>query len=161
MDYSPPGSSVHGVLQTRILEWAAISFSRGSSQTGDQTFVSCIGRWSLQYWAQGSPSSPRHSLTPSLTGLFLHSFIQQNLLDICCLPEGLPCGSEVKSLPANAGDKGSIPGLGRVSGERNGNSVHYSCLENTMDRGAWRATVHGVAKSWLQLRNWTTTAKER
>ena len=42
MDYSPPGSSIHGMLQARILEWVAISFSRGSSQPRDQTWVSCI-----------------------------------------------------------------------------------------------------------------------
>ena len=56
----------------------------------------------------------------------------------------------VKNLLANAGDArdgGSIPGLGRSPGERNGNPLQYSCLENSMDRGAWWATVHGVAKS--------------
>ena len=50
----------------------------------------------------------------------------------------------VKNLPANAGDinnMGSIPGLGRPSGEGNGNPLQYSCLENSMDRGTWRATV--------------------
>ena len=47
---------------------------------------------------------------------------------------------------ANAGDAGLIPGLGRYPGERNGNPVHYSCLENPINRGAWPATVHGVAK---------------
>ena len=52
----------------------------------------------------------------------------------------------VKNLPANAGDVGSIPGLGRFSGEGNGNSLQHSCLENSMDRGAWRATVHGIAR---------------
>ena len=55
----------------------------------------------------------------------------------------------VKNLPANAedaGDYGSIPGLGRFPGEGNGNPLHYSCLENSMDRGAWQVTVHGVTK---------------
>ena len=47
---------------------------------------------------------------------------------------------------ANAGDMGSIPKLGRSPGEGNGNPLQYSCLENSMDRGAWRDTVHGVAK---------------
>ena len=50
----------------------------------------------------------------------------------------------VKNLPANTGDMGSIPGLGRSPGEENGNPLQYSCLENSMDRGAWRATVYGV-----------------
>ena len=56
----------------------------------------------------------------------------------------------VKNLPDNAGDSrdvDSIPGSGRSSEEGNGNPLQYSCLRNPMDRGAWRATVHGVAKS--------------
>ena len=56
----------------------------------------------------------------------------------------------VKNLSANAGyirDMGLIPGLGRSPGEENGNPLQYSCLENPMDGGAWKATVHGVAKS--------------
>ena len=53
----------------------------------------------------------------------------------------------VKNLPANAGDEGSIPGSGRSPGEGNGNPLQYSCLGNPMDRGAWWATVRGVAES--------------
>ena len=53
----------------------------------------------------------------------------------------------VKAAAYNAGDLGSIPGSGRSSGEGNGNPLQYSCLENSMDGGAWWATVHGVAKS--------------
>ena len=52
----------------------------------------------------------------------------------------------VKNLPANTGDVDLIPGLGRSLGEGNGNPFQYSCLENPMDKGAWQATVHGVAK---------------
>ena len=57
----------------------------------------------------------------------------------------------VKNPPANAGDMrdvGSVHGSGRSPGGGHGNLFHYSCLENPMDRGAWRATVHRVAKSW-------------
>ena len=57
----------------------------------------------------------------------------------------------VKNPAANARDLGLITGLGRSLGEENGNSLHYSCLENPMDRGAWWVTVHGVAKSQTQL----------
>ena len=57
----------------------------------------------------------------------------------------------VKKLPAHAGDAGSISGLGRSSGEENDNPLKYSCLENTMDRGDWRATVHGFPKNRTQL----------
>ena len=53
----------------------------------------------------------------------------------------------VKNLPAIAEDESLIPGLGRFPGAGNGNPLQYSCLENSMDRGAWWATVHGVAKS--------------
>ena len=60
---------------------------------------------------------------------------------------GCPGGPEVKVSASNVGDPGSIPGSGRSPGERNGNPLQYSCLENPMDRGAWRATVHEVAKS--------------
>ena len=52
----------------------------------------------------------------------------------------------VKNPPANAGDLGSIPGWGRSPGEGHDNPLQYSCLENPMDRGAWRATVHRVAE---------------
>ena len=59
---------------------------------------------------------------------------------------GFPSGSVVKNLLTNAGDASSIPGLGRYPEEGNGNPLQYSCLENPMDRRAWWATVHGVAK---------------
>ena len=62
------------------------------------------------------------------------------------LKEGLPGDSVVKNLPAHAGDKGWIPGLGRSPGERNGNPLRHSCLGNPMDRGAYQAAVHRVAK---------------
>jgi len=62
-----------------------------------------------------------------------------------------PCGSAVKDPPANAGDAGLIPGLGRFLGEGNNNPVQYSYLENPMDRRAWWATVHGVAQSQTRL----------
>ena len=62
---------------------------------------------------------------------------------------GFPGDSEVRNLSANAGDSGSITGLGRSLGEGNGNPLQYSCLENPMDRGAWWATVHGVKNSWI------------
>ena len=52
----------------------------------------------------------------------------------------------VKNLPVNTGDMGSIPGVGRCPGEGNGNPLQYSYLRNFMDRGAWQATVHGVAE---------------
>ena len=68
----------------------------------------------------------------------------------------IPGGSDGKASAYNAGDPGSIPGSGRSPGEGNGNLLQYSCLENPMDRGAWWAAVHGVAKSWTRLSDFTS-----
>ena len=59
---------------------------------------------------------------------------------------GFPGDSDGKVTACNAGDLGSIPGLGRSPGEGNGNPLQFSCLYNSMDRGAWWATVHGVSR---------------
>ena len=80
--------------------------------------------------------------------IYIHTHIYIFLLEA----EGsFPRGSESKESACNAGDLGLIPGLGRSPGEGNGNPLQYSCLENPMDREAWQATVHVVAKSWTQL----------
>ena len=76
---------------------------------------------------------------------------------------GFPGGSVVKHLPAHAEDArgaGSIPGSGRFPGGGNGNPLQCSCLKNPMDRGAWWATVRGVAKSWTQLSDFECTHTE-
>ena len=64
---------------------------------------------------------------------------------------GFSVGSALKHPPAKAGDVGLIPGSGRYPRERHGNPLQYSCLENHMDRGAWRATIHAVTKSQTRL----------
>ena len=64
-----------------------------------------------------------------------------------------PGGSDGKESAYNAGDLGSIPGSGRSPREGNGNPLQNSCLENPMDRGAWQAVFHGIAKSRTQLSN--------
>ena len=63
----------------------------------------------------------------------------------------------MKDSAYNAGDLGLIPGLGKSPGEGNGNPLQYSCLKNSMDRGAWRAIVHGVAKSRTRLSEFAFT----
>ena len=68
-------------------------------------------------------------------------------MSIYLLPKGFLCGSAGKESTCNAGDLGSIPGLGRSPGEGKGYPSQYSGLENPMDRRAWWATVHGVAES--------------
>ena len=62
-----------------------------------------------------------------------------------------PGGSDGKESPCNTGNPCSVPGWGRSPGEGNGNPLQYSCLENSMDRGTWQGTVHGITKSWTQL----------
>ena len=77
------------------------------------------------------------------------------LLKITMVCSGFPGDSVGKESTCNAGDTedvGSIPGSGRSPGGGHGNPLQYSYLENSMDRGAWRATVHRVAKSWTQLK---------
>ena len=66
---------------------------------------------------------------------------------------GFPGGSDGKESACNAENPGLIPWSGRSPGEENGNLLQYSCLENSMDRGAWWATVHGIAKSQARLSN--------
>ena len=74
-----------------------------------------------------------------------------HFITIILLYQASPVAQLVKNLPANAGDAGSIPGSGRSPGEGNGTPLQYSCLGNPMDRGAWRAIVYGVKKSWTRL----------
>ena len=70
-----------------------------------------------------------------------------------------PGSSDSKESACNMWDLGSVPGMGRSPGRRHGDPLQYSCLENLMDRGAWRTTVHGVAESWTWLSNWAQHAQ--
>ena len=74
------------------------------------------------------------------------------IYDLLLSYKGLPCSSDSEESTCNVGDLGLIPELGRSPGERNGNPLQYSCIENPTDRGAWWTTVHGVVKSqtWLK-----------
>ena len=92
--------------------------------------------------------SPASSPTRSHCPVFICSLV----IGLCipCVSD-FPRGSVVKNLPTNARDASLIPGLGRSPGEGNGNPLQYPCLGNPLDRGAWRATVLGVEKSWTQL----------
>ena len=68
--------------------------------------------------------------------------------------EGFPGGSDGQESASTAGDPGLIPGSGEFPGEGNSNPLQYSCLGNSMDRGAWEATVHVFTKSWIPLRHY-------
>ena len=72
---------------------------------------------------------------------------------------GFPGGASGKKASCDAGVLGSIPGLGRSPGEGNGYPLQYSCLKNSVDRGPWQATVHGVAKTAGQLTKRYTDGK--
>ena len=81
-------------------------------------------------------------------GVLAHSVTQMTgSISVFTSKKHFPGGSDGKESACHAGDPGSIPGLGRSPGEGNGNPLQYSCLENSIDRGAWQATVHGVVKS--------------
>ena len=99
------------------------------------------------------------SFTNMATSLQIISYKQtelwQTLIKLLTLTDflGFPVGSDGKEFACNAGDPGSIPRSERSPGERNGYPLQSSQLENSMDRGAWWAAVHGVTRSWTQLRN--------
>ena len=100
-----------------------------------------------QFWLLALPLSG-YSLLQGFPGLFTW-WSQEEM--------GFPGGSVIKNPSANAGDTGSIPGSGRSPEEGNGNPLQYSCLGNPMDRGAWRATVHGSQRVERDLATKTTT----
>ena len=91
------------------------------------------------------------------TYVSLRSHQMVYLIFRCCMwILGFTDGSDCKESTCNAGDPGSIPGLGRYPGEENGYLLQYSCLEKPMNRGAWWGAVHGVTKSWT-LSDWART----
>ena len=92
---------------------------------------------------------------------FLHSGQQRRINRRVFKTVGFPGGSDGKASACNVGDPVSIPGSGRSPGEGNGNPFQHSCLENSMDRGAWWATVHGVAKSRTQWSDFTPLLLQR
>ena len=122
MDYSPASSSVNGILQTGILEWVAIPFSRGSSLRRDQTQDSCVADRFFTVW----------TISKALQAIAKnHRILLRSYL--------IFGGSYGKESAHSAGDTGSIPGLERWPGEANVNPLRYSCLGSSVDRGAWRA----------------------
>ena len=130
MDCSPGGSLIHGILQTRILQWVALSYTRGSYQPRDWTDVSCITSrfFFLLLSHRGSPR-------------------QINRIKFkACVSEVL--GSQKSSFEffGNIAWKpgGTFLPIQCFFGEGNGNPLQSSCLENPMDRGAWGTTIHGT-----------------
>ena len=142
MDCSPPGFSVHGILQARTLEWVAISSPRGSSQTRDQTlvtYVSCMaGRFCItSAIKEGSPNiSVLLSIFPASLAPVVGPRVPLQSSGTDAL-WGSPGGAVVKNLPCNAENRGSIPGWRRSPEEENDSPLQYSCLGNPMEREAW------------------------
>ena len=118
--------------------------------------ISCTGRQSLHHWATGEAHVSVYTRILHLCVCFCtRVIVYRHTIFICIAQVALT----VKNPPANAGDlrdASSIPGLGRSSGEGNGNPLQYPCLENSMDRGAWWTTVHGFAKNWTRFK-WFST----
>ena len=174
MDCSPPGFSVLGISQARILEWIVISFSRRSFWSRGWASISCISRWILYHWATSSVqllsciwffvtpwyAAPQASLSITSSQSPLRMYVDTvNSLGCTQASQVAPV---VKNSPANAGgsrDDSLIPGSGRAPGVGNGNPLQYSCLGNPKDREAWWATVHRVAKSWHNLSDLACTVQ--
>ena len=100
--------------------------------------------------AMGEGSAPRrpHSILLNYKSIIFNADISKNMpVLIKLFQEGAShIAQSVKNHPCNAGHPSSIPRLGKSSGEGNGNSLQFSCLENPMARGAWQATAHGVSR---------------
>ena len=132
MDCSLSGSSVHRIFQAGVLEWVVIAVSNISIYNGPNPQDS-------QYWEN-------QNVSYELWVIMMHQyrFFSCNKDTTLVIFLG---GSDSKESAYNAEDLGSIPESGRSPGGRNGSPLQYSCQENTMGRGAWRATFHGVAES--------------
>ena len=112
-------------------------------------------------WPMDSPGSSVHGIFPAtILEQVAISFSRgsswcRDRTYVSCIDRQIlsPRATREAHLPASAGDAGSVPGWGRSPGGGHDNPLQYSCLENPMDRGAWWATIHGVAKSQMQLSN--------
>ena len=172
MDWSPPGSSVHGIFLARILEWVAISSSRGSSWLGDWTHVSCISGGFVYCWATGEAHGGFHtclleSILLALQSLALCWIIgkysaspleKEMATHSSTLAWKIPWTEEpgrlqsMESLRVGTTERLHFHFSLSCIGEGNGNPLQCSCLENPRDRGAWWAAVYEVAQSWTRLK---------
>ena len=110
-------------------------------------------RWLWMLFWEQKESSRRTGFLPA--ELLVRRAMPACICSVTKCRGGFPGGSDSKRISCNAGDQGSIPGSERSPGGGNGNPPQYSSLGNPMDRGAWWATAHGVAESWIRLSDWT------
>ena len=127
----------------------SLGFSRQKHWSG-LPFPSPVHESEKWKWSRSVVSDPQrpHGPQPTCMAIINKGCYNQSHLDF-------PSGPAVKNPPAMQepkGDAGLIPGLGRPPGGEHGKPLQYTCLENSMDRGAWRAVVHGVTKSWTWLK---------
>ena len=136
MDWSLPGSSVHGTLQARLSEWVAMPFSKGSSWPRDWIQVSCISGRFFTIWA------PREAQLMILTCIYIKTF---------CIQIGVPTLLSGKEFACLCRRRRFDSSVGKILWSRKREPLQYSCLESFMDRGACLAAFHGVTKSWTRL----------
>ena len=148
VDCSPPGYSVHGILQARILEWVTIPFSRGSSWPRIGSQVSHTAEKLFTIWATMEALNPSHGLMQILSDCpdlnFAHHY--QGVLVVKNIPTKV---WDIREAGLNSGSE-------RSPGEINSNPLQYCLKKNPMDRGNWQVTVHGVAKSQTRLKQCST-----
>ena len=150
MDCSPPGSSIHGILQARILEWVAISFSRGTCRPRDQTQVSSIAGRRFTLWATGEACLWYRLIYKVLSKSVLCCTF--NLSDWICVSISTATQRESAFCSLSAVCPCCFYLILASTGEGNGNPLQCSCLGNPRDGGAWWAAVYEVAQSrtWLK-----------
>ena len=159
MDSSPPGSSIHGVFQARVLEWVAISSSRGSSRSKDQTrtsYISCLGR---QILSSKCSLIILTAFFPPLSLCLDRFWWRRQWYPTPVLLPGKSHGwrSLVGCSPWGREESDTTERFHfhfslSCTEEGNVNSLQYSCLENPRDGGAWWAAVYGVTQSRTRLK---------
>ena len=129
------------------------SFCLDTYKIERKDILTCFLQISYVLRVELCPHPPKRYGSPSPQYLWVSPYLEIESLQMSKSRRGFPGASEGRESACNSGDMGSIPGLRRSPGEGNGYSLQYSCLYNPVDRGAWRATVHGIAKSQTRLSN--------